>query len=53
MTDMTAGRAAEPPGTQRSSWRSVATKVLQLGFLFFLAKGVAWLILGWLAWRLA
>jgi hypothetical protein len=38
--------AAALPG-----WRRFAKRILQVGFLFFLAKGMVWLVLGWLAWR--
>jgi hypothetical protein len=38
--------AAALPG-----WRRFARRLLQVSFLFFLAKGIVWLVLGWLAWR--
>jgi len=31
-------------------WRGVLKRVFQLSFLFFLLKGIAWLVVGWLAW---
>jgi hypothetical protein len=32
-------------------WRTIAKRALQLSFLFFLIKGLAWLAVGFLAWR--
>ena len=45
--------AAESSGTDRSGprWRTILTRALQLSFLFFLLKGLAWLAVGFLAWR--
>jgi hypothetical protein len=31
--------------------RPILKRFLQLGFLFFLLKGVAWLVVAWLAWK--
>lgn len=37
---------------ERSSrWKRVAKHGAQLGFLFFLLKGLAWLVVGFLAWK--
>jgi hypothetical protein len=42
------------PGERTSPAASRAKRLLkpalQLGFLFFLLKGIGWLVLGWLAW---
>jgi hypothetical protein len=43
---------ADQAGTELPR-RQLSRRLLQVGFLFFLAKGVAWLILGWLAWKAA
>lgn len=32
-------------------WKTIFKRGLQLGFLFFLLKGIAWLVVGWLAWQ--
>jgi hypothetical protein len=29
----------------------VLKRVAQVGFLFFLLKGLGWLVVGWLAWK--
>ena len=31
--------------------KKILKRVLQLSFLFFLLKGIAWLAAGWLAWQ--
>jgi hypothetical protein len=38
-----------PPEAPRS--RRVLKRVAQYGFLFFLLKGLGWLLVGFLAWR--
>ena len=45
--------AAETQKTDRSGprWRMILKRALQLSFLFFLFKGLAWLAVGFLAWR--
>lgn len=32
-------------------WRMVLKRALQFSFLFFLLKGLAWLAVGFVAWR--
>jgi hypothetical protein len=48
-------RSTEPevaaPASKRS--RRIWRRVAQLGFLFFLLKGITWLVVAGLAWRLA
>jgi len=36
---------------RRTRWSWILRRGLQLGFLFFLLKGIAWLVVGWLAWQ--
>jgi hypothetical protein len=31
-------------------WRRFMKPAIKLGFLFFLLKGIAWLVAGWFAW---
>jgi hypothetical protein len=31
--------------------KRVLKRVAQFGFLFFLLKGLGWLVVGWLAWK--
>ena len=31
--------------------RRLLKRLLQVGFLFFLLKGLGWLVVGWLAWK--
>ena len=55
MTTFT-GRAADAAETPRLSqgrgrWRTILKRALQFSFLFFLLKGLAWLAIGFLAWR--
>lgn len=38
-------------GTGQSRWRRLLRRTLQVGFFFFLIKGIAWLVVGWLAWQ--
>jgi len=38
-------------GSAARHWKRVFKRVLQYGFLFFLLKGLAWLVVGWLAWK--
>lgn len=45
-TDEAAGIA--PAGAR---WRTFLKRALQFSFLFFLLKGLAWLAVGFLAWR--
>ena len=35
----------------RAHWRMFLKRALQFSFLFFLLKGLAWLAVGFLAWR--
>lgn len=37
----------------KQDWRSWLKRVGILGFLFFLAKGIIWLVVFYLAWRAA
>lgn len=32
-------------------WKRISKRVIQVGFLFFLLKGIAWLVIGFLAWQ--
>jgi len=32
-------------------WKLFSKRVMQVGFFFFLIKGIAWLVVGILAWR--
>jgi len=48
---MTAGPAGVPVDSSSDRWKRVLKRVLQLSFLFFLIKGMAWLVVGWLAWK--
>jgi hypothetical protein len=55
MTTFT-GRAADAAETPhvsqgRGRWRTILKRALQFSFLFFLHKGLAWLAVGFLAWR--
>lgn len=34
-----------------SRTRRLAKRVVQVSFLFFLLKGLGWLVVGWLAWK--
>ncbi len=45
--------AAESPhlSRERGRWRTILKRALQFSFLFFLLKGLAWLAVGFLAWR--
>lgn len=38
-------------GAAHSRKRRVFKRVAQFGFLFFLLKGLGWLVVGWLAWK--
>jgi hypothetical protein len=31
--------------------RRILKRLLQVSFLFFLLKGLGWLVVGWLAWK--
>ena len=48
-----AADAAESPHLSqgRGRWRTILKRALQFSFLFFLLKGLAWLAVGFLAWR--
>ena len=55
MTTFT-GRAADTAESLhlsqgRGRWRTILKRALQFSFLFFLLKGLAWLAVGFLAWR--
>ena len=39
----------ECPLTPR--WKQFSKRVMQLGFFAFLLKGIAWLVVGFLAWQ--
>jgi hypothetical protein len=32
-------------------WKRLSKRVIQVGFFFFLLKGIAWLVIGFLAWQ--
>ena len=32
-------------------WKQFSKRVIQVGFFFFLIKGIAWLVVGFIAWR--
>ena len=55
MTTSTGRRTetADSQGPQRESerWKTLLKHALQLSFLFFLLKGIAWLVVGFLAWQ--
>lgn len=55
MTTITGRTAAttETSGLARAStrWRTILKRALQVSFLFFLLKGIAWLVVGFLAWQ--
>jgi hypothetical protein len=40
---------AKCPLTPR--WKLISKRVMQVGFFFFLLKGIAWLVVGFLAWQ--
>lgn len=42
-------RTHRAPGSSATSRRGLRI-LLQAGFVFFLLKGMGWLLLGWLAW---
>jgi|GEM_PF-6923294 len=46
---LSGGVVAECPLTPR--WKKFSKRVIQLGFLFFLLKGIAWLVVGFVAWK--
>ena len=46
---LTGAEVAQCPLTPR--WKQFSKRVIQLGFLFFLLKGIAWLVVGVIAWR--
>jgi hypothetical protein len=52
ITGPTADRV-ESPGlaAEGKRWNTILRRVLQLSFLFFLLKGLAWLAVGFMAWR--
>jgi hypothetical protein len=41
----------EPTPPEAPRGRSVLKRVAQYGFLFFLLKGLGWLVVGFLAWK--
>ena len=55
MTAHTGYAAVDPesPAPQGAGkrWKTILKRTLQVGFLFFLLKGIAWLVVGWLAWK--
>jgi hypothetical protein len=46
---LTGATVAECPLTPR--WKQFSKRVIQVGFFFFLFKGIAWLVVGFIAWR--
>lgn len=42
-------RVAECPLSPR--WKRISKRAAQIGFLFFLLKGLAWLAVGFVAWK--
>jgi hypothetical protein len=46
---LSTGAVAECPLTPR--WKKFSKRVIQVGFFFFLLKGIAWLVVGFLAWQ--
>ena len=42
---------AAAAGPAVPAWKRVLRRTLQVGFFFFLIKGIAWLVVGWLAWQ--
>ncbi len=46
---LTGAEVVQCPLTPR--WKQFSKRVIQLGFLFFLLKGIAWLVVGVIAWR--
>ena len=46
---LTGAEVAQCPLTPR--WKQFSKRVIQLGFLFFLLKGIGWLVVGFIAWR--
>jgi hypothetical protein len=40
-----------PPPSAPSGRKRVLKRAAQFGFLFFLLKGLAWLVVGFLAWK--
>lgn len=55
MATLTGRTAAttETSGLARESarWKTILKRALQVSFLFFLLKGIAWLVVGFLAWQ--
>ena len=47
-TDKEEASGIAPAGAR---WRTFLKRALQFSFLFFLLKGLAWLAVGFLAWR--
>jgi len=50
------GRIADTAETsglapEGARWKTILKRALQLSFLFFLLKGLAWLAVGFLAWQ--
>jgi hypothetical protein len=52
------GSAAVPLGAAEPAvcpltpgWKRFSKRVIQVGFLFFLLKGIAWLVVGFIAWQ--
>jgi len=43
--------ASSEPFAPRARGRRVLKRVCEIGFLLFLLKGVAWLVVGWLSLR--
>jgi hypothetical protein len=46
---LTGADVAQCPLTPR--WKQFSKRVIQVGFFFFLLKGIGWLVVGFLAWR--
>jgi hypothetical protein len=55
MPTITGSNSAASEATQADLasplWKTILTRVLQLSFLFFFLKGIAWLVVGFLAWK--
>ena len=47
----TAEQVAVPACPLTPRWKLISKRVFQVGFLFFLLKGIAWLVVAFLAWQ--
>lgn len=48
-TPLTGATVPECPLTPR--WKQFSKRVIQFGFLFFLLKGIGWIVVAVLAWQ--